>query len=120
LTLAGNSERILFLNDRSGNVIENKGPLWKTRREAGMFLKRKHLALKGGNVVEKKSCYSSPGQKLAMASDKLSRTRRWSQSFPRKRESTPQAFQSPMSTGWIPAFAGMTGVSIQAGFSARE
>jgi hypothetical protein len=25
-----NSERISFLNERTGNVVENKGPLWKT------------------------------------------------------------------------------------------
>jgi hypothetical protein len=30
LTVGGNSERILFLNGRRGNVIENKGPLLKT------------------------------------------------------------------------------------------
>jgi len=29
----------LKLNEQSGNVIENKGPLWKTGREAGMLLK---------------------------------------------------------------------------------
>ena len=29
-TPGGNSKRILFLNGRSWNVIENKGPLWKT------------------------------------------------------------------------------------------
>jgi len=34
LTLGSNSKRILFLNDRRGNVIENKGPLWKTRRQS--------------------------------------------------------------------------------------
>jgi hypothetical protein len=28
----GDSKRILFLNDRSGNVIENKGPSWKVER----------------------------------------------------------------------------------------
>src|SRR5208337_3348960 len=30
-------------------------------------------------------------------------------SFPRKRESTPQAFGNVLSSDWIPAFAGMTG-----------
>ena len=30
------------------------------------------------------------------------------QSFPRKRESTPQTFENALSTDWIPAFAGMT------------
>ena len=33
------------------------------------------------------------------------------QSFPRKRESTRQTFRNALSTDWIPAFAGMTGVS---------
>ena len=33
------------------------------------------------------------------------------QSFPRKRESTPQTFGNALSTDWIPAFAGMTGDS---------
>jgi len=33
------------------------------------------------------------------------------QSFPRKRESTPQVFGNRLPTDWIPAFAGMTGVS---------
>jgi len=32
-------------------------------------------------------------------------------SFPRKRESTPQAFANVLSADWIPAFAGMTGGS---------
>jgi hypothetical protein len=31
-----------------------------------------------------------------------------SQSFPRKRESTPKTFGNALSTDWIPAFAGMT------------
>jgi hypothetical protein len=31
------------------------------------------------------------------------------QSFPRKRESTPQTLGNVLSSGWIPAFAGMTG-----------
>jgi hypothetical protein len=35
------------------------------------------------------------------------------QSFPRKRESTPQTFGNALSTDWIPAFAGMTGVSLR-------
>ncbi len=33
------------------------------------------------------------------------------QSFPRKRESTPQSFGNVLSADWIPAFAGMTGGS---------
>ena len=31
----------LKLNEQCGNVIENKGPLWKTAGEAGMLLKTK-------------------------------------------------------------------------------
>src|ERR1035437_2157485 len=34
------------------------------------------------------------------------------QSFPRKRESTPPAIGNAPPTDWIPAFAGMTSVSI--------
>jgi hypothetical protein len=30
----GNSKRILFLNELSWNLIENKGPLWKTGRRS--------------------------------------------------------------------------------------
>src|SRR5208283_289654 len=37
--------------------------------------------------------------------------RRKPQSFPRKRESTWRTFRDALSTDWIPAFAGMTGVS---------
>jgi hypothetical protein len=33
------------------------------------------------------------------------------QSFPRKRESTPQTPANALSTDWIPAFAGMTWAS---------
>jgi hypothetical protein len=33
------------------------------------------------------------------------------QSFPRRRESTPHAIGNAPPAGWIPAFAGMTGVS---------
>jgi hypothetical protein len=33
------------------------------------------------------------------------------QSFPRKRESTPQSLGNVLSSDWIPAFAGMTGGS---------
>jgi hypothetical protein len=43
-TPGGNSKRILFLNEQSWNLIENKGPLWKTGRQSG-------------NVVEKTGTY---------------------------------------------------------------
>jgi hypothetical protein len=33
------------------------------------------------------------------------------ESFPRKREATPQTFGNALSKGWIPAFAEMTGIS---------
>jgi hypothetical protein len=31
------------LNEQSWNVVENKGPLWKTSAEAGMFMKTQVL-----------------------------------------------------------------------------
>jgi len=34
----------LKLSDRCGNVIENKGPLWKTGGEAGMSMKTNALS----------------------------------------------------------------------------
>ena len=46
---------------------------------------------------------------LVVSFAKHGRTR--PQSFPRKRESTLQTFGNALSTDWIPAFAGMTGVS---------
>jgi hypothetical protein len=36
-------KRILFLRGQSGNVYENKGPLWKSGEKAGMFMKIKAL-----------------------------------------------------------------------------
>ena len=41
------------------------------------------------------------------------------QSSPRKRESTPQTFRNALSTDWIPAFAGMTGVRRNPGRASR-
>jgi hypothetical protein len=35
---------MLKMNDQCGNVVENKGPLWKTGGEAGMSLKTKALS----------------------------------------------------------------------------
>jgi hypothetical protein len=35
----------LKMNELCGNLIENKGPLWKTGGEAGMSMKAKDLAL---------------------------------------------------------------------------
>jgi hypothetical protein len=34
----------LKMNDQCGNVFENKGPLWKTGREAGMSMKTNGLS----------------------------------------------------------------------------
>jgi hypothetical protein len=34
-------KKLLFLNDRSGNVYENKGPLWKSTAKPGMSMKTK-------------------------------------------------------------------------------
>jgi hypothetical protein len=47
-------EGILFLTERCGNVIENKGPLWKSRDGAGMSLITKEIFAECGNVVENK------------------------------------------------------------------
>ena len=52
---------------------------------------------------------TSPGGLVVAPVAKHGRTRPWS--FPRKRESTPQTSGNALSTDWIPAFAGMTGVS---------
>ena len=35
LAVGCNSKRILFLNELSGNVAQNKGPLWKTWAQSG-------------------------------------------------------------------------------------
>jgi hypothetical protein len=32
----------LKLNEQSGNVYENKGPLWKTRKQSGNVIENKH------------------------------------------------------------------------------
>ncbi|MGA9057190.1 MAG: hypothetical protein WB763_11830 [Terriglobia bacterium] len=44
VTLAGKEETsVTSKNDeRRGNVIENKGPLWKTRRQSGNVVENKH------------------------------------------------------------------------------
>ena len=34
-------ERIILFRERRGNVYENKGPVWKSGNEAGMFVKTK-------------------------------------------------------------------------------
>jgi hypothetical protein len=34
-------KELVFLTEQSGNVIENKGSLWITAGEAGMFMKTK-------------------------------------------------------------------------------
>ena len=33
--------KFFFLHERCGNVYENKGPLWKSGTEPGMFMKIK-------------------------------------------------------------------------------
>ena len=42
-------KEFLFLHEQRGNVIENKGPLWKKAEEAGMLLKTKDRCGKSGN-----------------------------------------------------------------------
>jgi hypothetical protein len=54
LKLPLNSKGIIFLNERRRNVIENKGPLWKTPAASG-------------NVYENKGCYlSKAGMSMKM------------------------------------------------------
>jgi hypothetical protein len=43
-----------FFAGRSGNVVENKGPLWKSWGEAGMSLIAKEISSESGNVIENK------------------------------------------------------------------
>jgi len=43
--------RILFLEDRSGDVIENKGPLWKKWGRSGNVFENK------GDSVSKRECH---------------------------------------------------------------
>ena len=40
---ASSEEEFLFLTERCGNIIENKGALLKTRGEAGMYKKTKEM-----------------------------------------------------------------------------
>jgi hypothetical protein len=42
------------LTERCGNLVENKGPLWKKGDEAGISLIAKEIIAESGNVVEKK------------------------------------------------------------------
>jgi len=43
-----------FLYEQYGNVIENKGPLWKSGPKAGMSLIAKEISAKIGNPIENK------------------------------------------------------------------
>jgi hypothetical protein len=47
-------ERELFLHEQCGNVVENKGPLWKSCAEAGMLLITKEISAASWNVIENK------------------------------------------------------------------
>ena len=47
-------KELLFLHEQRGNVIENKGPLWKKAEEAGMLLITKEISLDSRNVIENK------------------------------------------------------------------
>jgi hypothetical protein len=47
-------ERIPFLKERSGNVIENKGALWKAKEQAGMSMKTKAVSSAWRNITENK------------------------------------------------------------------
>jgi hypothetical protein len=51
----GTWKRILFLRERSGNVIENKGRLWKTQGLSGNVIENKwSYALKAGMLLKRK------------------------------------------------------------------
>jgi len=53
--LGGKQEKeFFFLYDQYGNVIENKGPLWKTCAGAGMLLITKEINEESGNLIENK------------------------------------------------------------------
>ena len=41
---SGEAVKELKMNERTGNVTESKGPLWKTGREAGMSMKTKGVS----------------------------------------------------------------------------
>ena len=49
------AERISFLKERSGNVYENKGRLWKTRVVTGMFMKTQVVSSVRRNIIENKA-----------------------------------------------------------------
>jgi hypothetical protein len=49
------------LKERTGNVLENKGVLWKTGPEARMSLKKIDLALLSWKPVETKGGYGQKG-----------------------------------------------------------
>ena len=42
------------MHEQRGNVIENKGPLWKKAEEAGMLLITKEINPESGNITESK------------------------------------------------------------------
>ena len=51
---AGSRGKNSFLHDQCGNVVENKGPLWKSCAEAGMLLITKEIVAESGNIIENK------------------------------------------------------------------
>ena len=63
-TLGAKPKRVLFLNEQSWNVIENKGPLWKTGRRSR-------------NVRENKRVNLRHGKRGMAARDNLSRPPPW-------------------------------------------
>jgi len=49
------------MNDRCGNLYENKEPLWKTGVKAGMLQKTNALRAIYRNIIEKKGDRDPPG-----------------------------------------------------------
>jgi hypothetical protein len=40
------------LTERCGNVVQNKGALWKTPGEAGIYMKTKEMRVEGVYLIE--------------------------------------------------------------------
>jgi hypothetical protein len=51
---AGSRKKNSFLHEQCGNIIENKGPLWKSGDKAGILLTTKEISSEGGNVTQSK------------------------------------------------------------------
>jgi hypothetical protein len=52
---------VTLKTERTGNVYENKVPLWETQGDPGMYMKTKDLSFISGYVVENKGSYLVAG-----------------------------------------------------------